>query len=89
MLTLPRRDGSRGAIEADGSVIVIGANGSGKSRFTARLRADLGDKAFALSALHGLFDRDWHDTSPTSIDGQYAAMPSAEIYVPPHRSLTS
>lgn len=88
MLTLPpRRDGSRGTIDASGPVIIVGANGSGKSRFTARLRADLGERAYALSALHGLFDRDSHDESPTSIDSQYAAMPSAEIYVPPTSQL--
>ncbi|MCM1336753.1 MAG: DUF4435 domain-containing protein [Candidatus Amulumruptor caecigallinarius] len=88
MLTLPpRRDGSRGTIDADGSVIIVGANGSGKSRFTARLRADLGERAFALSALHGLFDREWHDPGATSIDGLYSAMPSADIYTPPTSQL--
>lgn len=88
MLTLPpRRDGSRGSIEADGPVIIIGANGSGKSRFTARLRADLGEQAYTLSALHGLFDRDGRDDTAPSIDSLYAAMPSADIYVPPTSQL--
>lgn len=64
-------------------MIIIGANGSGKSRFTARLRADLGKEAFALSALHGLFDLGYHDNAPSSINTLYAEMPSVDMYVPP------
>lgn len=51
-----RKDGTRGVIDCDtGSIIIIGANGAGKSRFTAALQQELGDKAFRLSALKGLY----------------------------------
>ncbi len=37
------------------SVVIIGANGSGKSRFASTLAGSLGDKAYRISALHGLY----------------------------------
>lgn len=43
-----------------GSLVIIGANGSGKSRFTAALAAMLGGRAHQVSALRGLY---MHDTS--------------------------
>ncbi|MDE5744951.1 MAG: DUF4435 domain-containing protein [Paramuribaculum sp.] len=52
----PRKDGSAGTIESDtGRLIIIGANGAGKSRFTAALQDELGERAFSLSALRGLY----------------------------------
>lgn len=69
--------------DGPGPVIIVGANGSGKSRFTGRLRSELGDKAYAVSALHGLFDPDYRDPSPVSIDAMYDRMPTADIYIPP------
>lgn len=37
------------------SLVIIGANGSGKSRFAAALAHELGDKAFRISALNALY----------------------------------
>lgn len=46
-------------IESNGNpVVIVGANGAGKSRFTTQLVTSLGKRAFALSALHGLYVRD-------------------------------
>lgn len=72
---------------SSGPVIVIGANGSGKSRFTRRMRSELGDRAFTVSALHGLFDPYYHDDSPVSVEKMYASMPLADVYVARGRSL--
>lgn len=40
------------------TVVIVGANGTGKTRFAARMAADLDREAFTLSALDALFDRD-------------------------------
>ena len=37
------------------TVVIIGANGAGKSRFTRSLAANLGDSAFRLNALDALY----------------------------------
>ena len=53
-ITLPPRKGTQPyAIDSTAlrHIVIIGANGSGKTRFANRLAADLGDKAFRLSAL--------------------------------------
>lgn len=39
------------------SIVIIGANGAGKTRFTASMVGQLGEKAFRISALDGLYDR--------------------------------
>ncbi len=59
-LSLPAlKDGRFDVIDSGGHpVVIIGANGAGKSRFTAQLISSLGDKAFSLSALHGLYVSD-------------------------------
>ena len=44
-------------------VLIVGANGAGKTRFTNALAASLGDKAFTLNALRAIFDR--HSSSDT------------------------
>lgn len=52
----PRKNGEAAVIDDNGGrIIIIGANGAGKSRFTAYLCSALGDKAFRLSALQGLY----------------------------------
>lgn len=53
------------------NIVIIGANGSGKTRFAARMAADLGEKAFRLSALKAIYDRDRIDPAPGSIDSLY------------------
>ena len=37
------------------TVVIIGANGAGKSRFTRRLATGLGDRAYRLNALDALY----------------------------------
>ena len=57
MITLPpRREGKPLRIpDSTRQLVIIGANGAGKSRFTARLAEDLGDRTFTMSALTALF----------------------------------
>lgn len=52
-------------------LIIVGANGAGKTRFAARLASDHGPKAYCLSALRALYDRDYDDPSPSSLDSLY------------------
>lgn len=49
-------------------LIIIGANGSGKTRFTERLINDLSGKSFRISALKALYDSKEHNMLPGSID---------------------
>lgn len=54
----PSADGQRNIVENDSQrLVIVGANGAGKSRFAAKLATDLGDEAFRMSALTALFDR--------------------------------
>lgn len=68
----PRADNSRMTLDPDcRRIVVVGANGAGKSRFTAKMAAEAGRKAFTMSALNALYDR--RSTSATStIDKIYA-----------------
>lgn len=50
------------------SVVIVGANGAGKSRFALRMAADLGDNACTLSALSALYDRSDPTPSRSVID---------------------
>lgn len=57
-ITLPPRKGAESTVIDDDRerLIIIGANGAGKSRFTARLFDDIGSgKAFRLSALEAMY----------------------------------
>lgn len=56
-ITLPKRtDGQPSpTLNSRQQITVVGANGSGKTRFLNKIIADLGDKAFAISALSALF----------------------------------
>ena len=73
-ITLPPRQGA-GPLEIDTSdlhhVVIIGANGSGKTRFANRLAADLGRQAFRLSAIKALYNKEGEDTAENSIDMLY------------------
>ncbi|MDE6065671.1 MAG: DUF4435 domain-containing protein [Duncaniella sp.] len=73
-MLLPPRTGSA-PLDIDTSgmrhIVIIGANGSGKTRFANRLAADLGHRTFRLSALKALYNRDSQDQSDTSIDSIY------------------
>lgn len=69
VITLPpHSDGSICQIDSTTRrIVVVGANGAGKSRFTARLATDLGERAFVLSALNGIFERS--QPSEDSVNG--------------------
>lgn len=73
-LTLPPRAGAA-PLEVDTSesrqIIIIGANGSGKTRFANRMMADIGGKAFRMSAIKALYGRDDESRQPGSIDMLY------------------
>ena len=60
-LTLPRRrDGQAPltiSLSPDSALVIIGANGSGKTRFTDSVVRSLGDKAYRMSALDALYTR--------------------------------
>ncbi len=65
----PRHNGSREAIQTDGRrVIVIGANGSGKTRFSEKMIEELSGRVFRMSALTALYRESVVDTLPGSID---------------------
>lgn len=56
LLLPPRTDGSRMELEVSGGrIVIIGANGAGKTRFARRMAADAAPKAIALSALGAIF----------------------------------
>ena len=59
-ITFPkhRHDNPLTVESAGAPIVIVGANGAGKSRFTSQLITSLGKSAFALSALHGLYVRD-------------------------------
>ncbi|MCM1067013.1 MAG: DUF4435 domain-containing protein [Muribaculaceae bacterium] len=58
-IMLPRRADGKDArcLECSDSFVIIGANGAGKTRFTAALAQALGKKAYRLSALDALYGR--------------------------------
>lgn len=58
-------------------LLVVGANGAGKTRFAARMAADLGRKAFCLSALRALYAA---DTTADSIDRMYEERCSGGLF---------
>lgn len=68
-LSLPElKDGHCEVVDSAGHpIVIIGANGAGKSRFTSKLIASLGENAFSLSALHGLYVSDPVAVSQSSI----------------------
>lgn len=54
-------------------IVIVGANGAGKTRFAKALAESLGENAYRLSALNALMDRDYFDNTPSSVDSQWAA----------------
>ncbi|MDE6160435.1 MAG: ATP-binding protein [Muribaculaceae bacterium] len=74
MLFFPPRSGAAAPQFPSESrrLIVVGANGAGKTRFASRLAADLGRRAYCLSALRALYASDMPDPAPeTGIDAIY------------------
>lgn len=71
----PRSDGRRPAtVDNPGRLLIIGANGSGKTRFSDRMAADLGNQAFCISPIAALYGTAAADESRQGIDTVYAAM---------------
>ena len=56
-MTLPKRTGDRPAMKLDSrrQITVVGANGSGKTRFIREMISGLSGRAFCISALKALF----------------------------------
>lgn len=81
IITLPpRRDAQPLTVDtAQGTrqLVIIGANGSGKTRFARRLMQDFGPKAYKISAINAIFDRGPGDTTPEGIDSRYRAAANA------------
>lgn len=74
ILTLPPRTGAE-PLSVDTSenrqIIIIGANGSGKTRFANRLMHDLGPAAFRMSAIKALYGKEEENRQEGSIDYCY------------------
>lgn len=76
ILLPPNRQNSRKELELSSrQLLIIGANGSGKTRFTDYLVADLKERAFCLSALEALYgDSNRGNHREESIDRFYDDM---------------
>lgn len=73
-ITLPPRSNGAPAPEIAENVkriVIVGANGAGKSRFTTRMASEPQSNAFHISTLNALTDRQHSDTQPGSIDALY------------------
>lgn len=70
----PKKGGNPPALPDDSrQILIVGANGAGKTRFTRRLLRSCGEgKAFALSPLRALFGAYDSKAEPQTIDGLFA-----------------
>lgn len=67
-----RKDSKTPTLKADKRpIIIIGANGSGKTRFTNKLIDNIGDSAFRMSALEALYGRHGGTTYACSVDSLF------------------
>lgn len=72
ILLPPDLSGNRRPLPERGqSVTIIGANGAGKTRFTAYLAESLGDKAFKLSALKAIYASGEPKDEPGTVDSLF------------------
>lgn len=69
-LQLPPRGDKRPSCISTRRLTIIGANGSGKSRFATSMAALAGNRAFCMSALTAIYS-DREDPSPGSVDSLY------------------
>lgn len=70
-ISLPARTGGNPITLNTSRLTIIGANGAGKTRFTATLAASLGGRTYKMSALRAIYDNIGEDPLPGSIDSQY------------------
>lgn len=72
ILLPPQHDGKQIKVPANArQLTIIGANGSGKTRFTDYLIGMLAEKAYRISALSALYGRKTSESMLTSIDSLY------------------
>lgn len=67
----PKSGGAEGDMFDPGqhsAMVIVGANGAGKTRFANRLAADLGDRAFRLNALDALYNATEPDPQRSAVD---------------------
>lgn len=77
----PMPDGTRYNIDpGKHQIVIIGANGAGKSRFREQLGIDLDQRAYRISALNALYYRGTPDAARNPTDRMY------EQNVAPHQS---
>ena len=62
-------------------ITLVGANGSGKSRFMKELAKQCGPRAYKLSVLHASFPEIKKNSMPGSIDAQYEHAVKAQPYM--------
>lgn len=76
LLLPPDATGRRNTLETSArQLLIIGANGAGKTRFTDFLIKELNDKAFCLSALDALYgSRNRREPLPGSIDDLFNSL---------------
>lgn len=71
ILTLPPSESGRAATidtSRHSPIVIIGANGAGKTRFTNRLCADLGQQAFHLNVVDALYREGEPDPEHNAVD---------------------
>ena len=72
ILLPPKKNNERQELSAGKhQITIIGANGSGKTRFTERLIKDLSGKAFRISIINAIYETRESDPLPGSIDILY------------------
>ncbi|MCM1484494.1 MAG: DUF4435 domain-containing protein [Muribaculaceae bacterium] len=69
----PRTDGKQPlTISPEGGhIVIVGANGAGKTRFASNMASEPEARAFIIAALPAIFDRAYTDLTPGSLDCQY------------------
>lgn len=66
-------------------IVIVGANGAGKSRFASRMAVDLGERAFVMSALRAIYQRQEGGEEPRGAIARLVAEASAGPDAPsPH-----
>lgn len=82
ILLPPLCDGKRLKMPAYArQLTIIGANGSGKTRFTDYLVESLSSKAYRMSALSAIYGRSRGDVMPRSIDALYEEAASSPAFL--------